>query len=614
MKKEILFKVFSILATLLIPMFALASDADLVADFRLENSLADSMEVATRLVELGETTFQTDTVDGVNKTVLNFPAGGGVALESASNLFSYEIYTIVLLFQFENTGSWRRLIDFKNRSSDTGLYAYGANLQFYNVSTGSGGSILPDTYIQVALTRDLSKNVNGYVNGNPEINFVDNSDSAVIDSSDILSFFRDDLLVKNEHSAGSVARIRIYNRALTRQEIGLLDRLPGQSGNRPIITSELHISTIKNEPLTYSIEATNSPISFSATNLPQWATLDNETGIISATPTQVGTSEIFISAINSAGTGSVKLILTVISLEEQSVGFSSSNYSFFENSISPSVFIVRTGKIDSNIEVDCSTIDGTATSDSDYEAINKKIVFGPGETYKIIPLTIVDDKNSESTESFSITLQNSNSGHYIIEPNPVNIEIFNNSCTAIDSGYTQSDLDSAKQNGRQECIDDPVSCGIVTSDGYTQADLDTEYQKGYDAGSSDCSNGSSEPATDSDYQTGYDQGYIDGQATCEDEAECTQVVTYAKIPDADCWVMFSTPCDVPEGWEILYEEPSNMCASSENTDNCSTFDIFSNTLHVPCFNFNGGSTMYWLDWELTGSEPVTLELKDLGEN
>ncbi len=108
-----------------------------------------------------------------------------------------------------------------------------------------------------------------------------------------------------------------------------------------------------------------------------------------------------------------------------------------------------------------------------------------------------------------------------------------------------------------------------------------------------------------------------GQTECEGETECTQVVTYAQPPETGCWVMFSTPCDVPKGWEIVYEEPSNMCGSvddtsSENTDNCSTFDVFSNTLHVPCFN--GGSTMYWLDLELTGSEPVTLELKDLGTN
>ncbi len=116
-------------------------------------------------------------------------------------------------------------------------------------------------------------------------------------------------------------------------------------------------------------------------------------------------------------------------------------------------------------------------------------------------------------------------------------------------------------------------------------------------------------------QNAYDQGYIDGQATCEDGVECAQVITYAQVPKADCWVEFSTPCDVPEGWKIVFEEPSNMCGSvddtsSENTNNCSTFNIFSNTLHVPCFN--GGSTMYWLDLELTGSEPVTLELKDLG--
>jgi len=42
------------------------------------------------------------------------------------------------------------------------------------------------------------------------------------------------------------------------------------------------------------------------------------------------------------------------------------------------------------------------------------------------------------------------------------------------------------------------------------------------------------------------------------------------------------------------------------------FDVFSNTFHVPCFN--GGSTMYWLDWKISGSDPIMLELKDLGSN
>ena len=146
--------------------------------------------------------------------------------------------------------------------------------------------------------------------------------------------------------------------------------------------------------------------------------------------------------------------------------------------------------------------------------------------------------------------------------------------------YNSNDLEQSYESGKQYCIDNPEACGV---------DVDSYYQS----------------------------GYIDGQATCQNEAVCTQVITYAKVPKADCWVEFSTPCDVPEGWEIVYEMPSNMCGaiddtSSENTDNCSTFDIFSNTLHVPCFD--GGATMYWLDLELTGSEPVTLELKDLGVN
>ncbi|MBF0232845.1 MAG: LamG domain-containing protein [Desulfamplus sp.] len=122
---------------------------------------------------------------------------------------------------------------------------------------------------------------------------------------------------------------------------------------------------------------------------------------------------------------------------------------------------------------------------------------------------------------------------------------------------------------------------------------------------------------DEGYKDGYNQGLIDGKKTCEENPVCAQIITYGKVPNANCWVTFSTPCDVPEGWQITNEKPQSMCGPIDspapiNADNCATFDIFSNTLHVPCFN--GGSTMYWLDWELSGSDPIMLELKDIGTN
>lgn len=95
---------------------------------------------------------------------------------------------------------------------------------------------------------------------------------------------------------------------------------------------------------------------------------------------------------------------------------------------------------------------------------------------------------------------------------------------------------------------------------------ESELSAQYEAGKQYCIDNPEDCGIDvgSNYHTGYDQGYIDGQAACKD------------------------------------------------SDNCSTFEVFSNTLHIPCFD--GGSATYWLDLELTGSEPITLELKDLGKN
>ncbi len=143
------------------------------------------------------------------------------------------------------------------------------------------------------------------------------------------------------------------------------------------------------------------------------------------------------------------------------------------------------------------------------------------------------------------------------------LQLYNeNSCS---ESCSQAELDAQYQAGRHSCIDNPESCGLITNN--------------------------NEP--------------------------CTQVITYGQVPNVDCWVMFPTPCDVPDGWQTTNEEPNVMCGSCDNQphitdDNCATFDIFSNTLHVPCFN--AGSSTYWLDWELTGSDPVSLELKDIGSN
>jgi hypothetical protein len=43
---------------------------------------------------------------------------------------------------------------------------------------------------------------------------------------------------------------------------------------------------------------------------------------------------------------------------------------------------------------------------------------------------------------------------------------------------------------------------------------------------------------------------------------------------------------------------------------CTSFDFINNVLHIPCLQ----GTPYWIDLSLTNADPVTLELKDYGEN
>ncbi|MGZ5529898.1 MAG: putative Ig domain-containing protein, partial [Limisphaerales bacterium] len=77
----------------------------------------------------------------------------------------------------------------------------------------------------------------------------------------------------------------------------------------PIINSAAAASVIVGTPFTYTITAGGTPTGFGATNLPPGLTFSN--GVISGTPTIVGTFNIQISATNPSGVGYGNLALTV---------------------------------------------------------------------------------------------------------------------------------------------------------------------------------------------------------------------------------------------------------------------------------------------------------------
>ena len=83
----------------------------------------------------------------------------------------------------------------------------------------------------------------------------------------------------------------------------------GGSAPAPVITSSLSAAGQVGQAFSYTISASNSPISYSASALPAGLTLQSAS--ISGTPTQAGTFSVQIGASNSAGTGSAPLQIQI---------------------------------------------------------------------------------------------------------------------------------------------------------------------------------------------------------------------------------------------------------------------------------------------------------------
>lgn len=132
-------------------------------------------------------------------------------------------YSIELHFSLTETASYRKLVDFKDRTVDAGLYNLDTALSFYPVENGPSGSIAANVMTHVVISSDgLTSQLVGYVNGSASqgVSFIDLSGQGTFTGvNNIIHFFRDDLSTgQSEASAGFVDFIRIYDRPVSPQE------------------------------------------------------------------------------------------------------------------------------------------------------------------------------------------------------------------------------------------------------------------------------------------------------------------------------------------------------------------------------------------------------------
>jgi hypothetical protein len=186
---------------------AVPASAAVIGDFRLDGSLANQAGGPLTLTNNGATLGATGLSFGVNQ-------GPTISGFSAPSAFSVE-----LSFRFNEVAGYRKIADFLNRGSDTGLYAHGGKLFFFNIRESAATVFTANQLATLVFTRDATGASAGYVNGTQVIGFTGAAATALQSS---LHLLRDDLTNGGEASAGFVDYIRIYDTALTAQQVAAL--------------------------------------------------------------------------------------------------------------------------------------------------------------------------------------------------------------------------------------------------------------------------------------------------------------------------------------------------------------------------------------------------------
>jgi hypothetical protein len=181
-------------------------------EYRFDGNLQDSLG-GPDLQSLGGT---------VGAGTFEFPAGGGLTLDSA--LTDGADYAIEITARLDQISEFRRILDFKNGASDSGLYSFAATLSFLPTIFGSSSVFSTTDFATILVTRDGGTNeLTGYANGTPQFSIADAGGLGIFSTPAArMVFFRDDNVFPGEEAGGSVRLIRIFDEGLSAAEVAAL--------------------------------------------------------------------------------------------------------------------------------------------------------------------------------------------------------------------------------------------------------------------------------------------------------------------------------------------------------------------------------------------------------
>src|SRR5262245_51457296 len=159
--------------------------------------------------------------DGGTLDTARYSFGPNQGLRLSGALDDPTDYSLVVKMQLASAAPFfKKIVDFAQRLSDSGLYVTNTNLQLF---PGAGGAdaIPLGTDFEYALTRDHDTGVAKlYLNGILQQTYGGSVSDVSVATDNVLTFFEDDLITgSTEAGSGSVDFIQLYDGALSDAEV-----------------------------------------------------------------------------------------------------------------------------------------------------------------------------------------------------------------------------------------------------------------------------------------------------------------------------------------------------------------------------------------------------------